>query len=178
MRLSNSNLELLRTRPQETKLYLSIFQPQAVFKARINNASAARGDRVIPFDTVSLGAYTDIKANATMWVGTSDGARDVGKIRVRSATSGNVTVSENSNIEWDDDLFLTVFYYFELWPVFPRIIANPSNEADSIFYKDYDIPYTNQNSILGTFINMGPNRAASLDPASNQVQLYYSSTGP
>lgn len=175
--LSPANLELIRTRPQQTNLYLSIFQPQAIFKARINNASITKGARVIAFDTVSLGSYTDIVEGMTMWVGSSNGAMDLGKIRVRSATSGQIIVSENSNIDWADNKFLTVFKYWELWPVFPRIINDPANAENVIFYKDYDIPYTNQNSILGTYINMGPNRAANLDPASGKVQLYYTASG-
>jgi hypothetical protein len=177
MRLSNSNLELIRSRPQRTKLYLSIFQPQIIFKARINNASIAEGERVIDYDTVSLGSYTAIEPNFSMWVGSTDGGQELGKIRVRSATSSQITVSENSDIDWADNAYLTVFRFVELWPVFPRIIQNPSSPEDVIFYKDFDIPYTNQNSILGTYINMGPNRAAWLDPASGQTQLYYSSTG-
>jgi len=175
--LSSVALETLRKRPQQTKLYLSIFEPQIVFQARINDASIARGEREITYDTVSLGSFTDIRAGATMWIGSTAGAMDVGKIRVRSATSSVITVSENSNIAWADNLFLTVFYYFELWPVFPRIIADPADDENVIFYKDYDVAYTNQNSILGTFVNIGPHRAANLDPASGQAQLYYSSTG-
>lgn len=175
--LSAANLEILRKRPQQTRLYLSIFEPQIIFQARVNNSSAARGDRVIPFDTVSSGSYTAIRPGATMWIGTTAGANDVGKIRVRSATSSQIVVSENSNINWADNLFLTVFYFFELWSVFPRIVQTSPGSEDVIFYKDYDIAYSNQNSILGTFINMGPNRAANLDIASGQAQLYWTSTG-
>jgi hypothetical protein len=177
MILSAANLQTLRTRPQQTRLYMSIFEPQIVFQARISDASIERGERVIEYDTVSLGNFNAIKAGATMWVGTTPGGNDIGKIRVRSATSSEITVSENSNIEWADNLYLTVFYYFELWPVFPRVIQNPSNDEDVIFYKDYDIPYTNQNSILGTFVNIGPHRAGYLDPASGQKQFYWTSTG-
>lgn len=177
MKLSAANLELLRTRPQTTKLYLSIFQPVAIFKAQVNNASAAKGDRVITFDSVSLGLYTYIQDGMTMWIGRTPGGMEVGKVRVRSATSTTITVSENSDISWADNLYLTIFRYWELWPVYPRIIQNPSNIEDVIFYKDYDIAYTNQNSILGTYVNAGPHRAALLDPASGQTQIYYSSTG-
>lgn len=171
MRLSNANLEVIRKRPQSTKLYMSIFEPQIVFQARVDGA-ISKGERVIPYDSVSLGSYTAIVPNATMWIGTSAGANDIGKIRIRSATSSEITVSENENIEWADNLYLTVFYYVELWPVYPRIINNPSNVEDVIFYKDYDIPYTNQNSILGTFLCMGPHRAGWTSESQ-----YYSSTG-
>jgi len=177
MRLNPAEQELLRTRPQTTKLYLSIFQPVAIFKAQVNDLSAGKGDRVITFDGVTLGLYTYIQDDMTMWVGTTPGGMELGKIRVRSATSTQITVSENSDIVWADNAYLTVFRYWELWPVYPRIIQNPSNDEDVIFYKDYDIPYTNQNSILGTYVNAGPHRAAWLDPASGQAQIYYSSTG-
>jgi hypothetical protein len=156
---------------------MSIYQPVAIFKAQVNNASAAKGDRTITFDTVTLGAYTAIENGMTMFVGSSPGGQEIGKVRVKSATSTQIVVSENSDIYWRDNLFLTVFRFHELWPVFPRIILNPSNNNDVIFYKDYDIVYSNQNSILGTFVNAGPHRAADLDPASGQARIYYSSTG-
>lgn len=177
MRLSNANLEILRTKPQGTHLYLSIFEPQIVFQAKINDSGIVRGARTITYDTVSFGSFSDILANSTMWIGTTAGAQDIGKIRIRSATSTVITVSENSNIEWADNLFLTVFKYIELWPIFTRIITDPADDENVIFYKDYDIPYSNQNSILGTYVNAGPHRAANLDPASGVVQLYWSSTG-
>lgn len=177
MRLSNSNLEIIRQRPQSAKVSLSIYQPQAIFKARVNNASIANGARTIDFDTVSFGSWTHITDGQTMWIGTTAGAMDVGKVRVRSATSSQIVVSENDNIEWADNLFLTVFNYWELWPVYPHIIRDPNNDENVIFYKDYDIAYTNQNSILGTFVNMGPHRAIELDPASGLAQIYYSATG-
>lgn len=172
MRLSSVQLEQLRTRPQSTQLHLSIFQPVAIFKAQINDASITRGARTITYDSVTLGSSAVIESGMTLLIGTTAGARDVGKIRVRSANGSAITVSENSNIEWSDNLHLTVLKYWELWPVFPRIVLNPANESDSIFYKDYDIPYTNENSILGTYPCAGPHRAIF-----KGSQIYYSSTG-
>lgn len=172
MRLSAANLEVLRTRPQSTTLHLSIFQPTSIFKARVNDSLIARGARTITYDTVTLGSFGVIEAGQTLLIGTTEGARDIGKIRIRSATSSVITVSENSNIAWADNLYLTVLHFNELWPVYPRITLNPANEADSIFYKDYDIVYSNQNSILGTFPCAGPHRALF---RGNQV--WYSSTG-
>jgi hypothetical protein len=177
MNLSAANLETLRSRPQSTKLYLSIFEPQIVMKCRVNNPSAGKGDRLITYDGVTLGSHNAVEDNYTMWVGTTDGAQDLGKIRIKNAGPSQFAVSENSNIDWQNDAYLTIFKYVELWPIFPRIISNPADVADSIFYKDFNIEYSNQNSILGTFVNAGPHRAANLDPASGQAQIYYSSTG-
>lgn len=177
--LTAAEQEIVRKRPQKTNLYLSIFEPQVIFRARIDSTSLSKGSRVIPYDTVSVGNYTIIPANATMWIGSTFGDNDVGKVRVRSATATEITVSENSDINWEgtNNYYLTVFYYIELWPIFPRIVQNNPNSENVTFYKDYDIEYTNQNSILGTFVNMGPHRAATLDPASGQTRIYWSSTG-
>ena len=177
MRLSTANLELLRSRPQTTKLYLSIFQPTAIFQARVNNASATSGDRVIPFDTVSLGNSTLVANGMTLWVGNTLGGQEIGKVRIRSITPTTITVSENDNIEWADNQYLTVYKYWELWPIYPRIIIDPADDENVLFYKDYDIPYSIQNTVLGTYVNAGPHRAGWLDPATGQKQLFWSSTG-
>lgn len=175
--ISAATLEILRKRPQKTVLNLSIFEPQVVFKARINSPGIGKGARVIAFDTVTVGSYTAIEDGMTMWVGSAAEPMFRGKVRIRSATSAEITVSENSDVEWTNGALLTVYRYWELWPVFPRIVQENPNSENVTFYKDYDIPYTNQNSILGTFINMGPHRAANLDPATGQAQLYWTASG-
>lgn len=175
-RLSQAQVNVMRQRPQNTQLYLSIYQPQVIFTAQINDASIGRGARVITFNNPT-GTYTNVENGMTMWIGSTFTGQDIGKIRVRSASSTTITVSENSNINWQNQQYLTVYKYVELWPIFPRIIQDPANALNTIWYKDYDIAYTNQNSVLGTYVNAGPHRAAILDPASNQARIYYSSTG-
>jgi hypothetical protein len=169
--------QILRKQPQSTKLYLSIFQPTAVFKARVNDVTITKGARIITYNNVSLGVVGQIRADMTMWVGLTPGGMELGKVRVRSAVGSQITVSENSNVDWRDNAYLTVFEYWELWPIFPRIISDPSNPENTLWYKDYDIAYTNQNSTLGTYVNAGPHRALNLDPASNLGRVYYTTTG-
>lgn len=171
MRLSSSQLEILRTQPQQATLYMSIFEPQVIFTATINDASIGKGARTITFNN-SSGSHLNIDPNFLLLVGTTAGASDVGKIRIRSATSNQFVVSENSNINWQNGLKLTVLKYVRLDPIYPRIVQNPANESDSIFYKDYDIPYSNQNSVLGTYPCAGPHRALF-----KGEQAWYSSTG-
>lgn len=175
MRLDSVDLEKLRKRPSRTKLDLFIFQPRVVMKCRLNDSDAAKNDRTIPYDTVSFGSYLSVESGMTLLIGTYEGGSDVGKVRIVSATSGQFKVSENSNIKWQNDLYLTVIRYWDLWPVFPRIIQDPSNETNVIFYKDYDIPYGNQNWYLGTFVNAGPHRPVFLVNGTGTV--YYTSTG-
>ena len=110
----------------------------------------------------------------TLLVGTSSGNDDVGRIRIRSATSSQFVVAENS-ISWADNLYLTVLRYWEVWPVYPRIISDPDDSENVIFYKDYDIAYTDQNSKFGSFVCAGPHRAAYIDESTGKARIYWSS---
>lgn len=135
MNLTPLQTDIIRSRPSNTQINLSIFQPRVIFKAKINNPSAQMGDRIIIYNSVSLGSIASIKSGMTLYVGTTDGARDVGIIRIRSVDGTQFIVSENNNINWQNGLFLTVIRYFDIWPVYPRIIQDPSNPVNVIFLR-------------------------------------------
>ena len=171
MRLSAPDLELSRTHPQSSEVFLSIFTP-TVAMACLVSGTMSSGVRDIPYKSVSTGSYTNIESGMTMLVGTSAGSDDLGKIRVKSATVSNIVVAENSHINWPLATHLTIQRYWELWPIYPRIISDPSNAEDVIFYKDYDVAYTDQNSALGAFPCAGTHRAGFVGDS-----FYYSATG-
>jgi len=173
--LGSSDVEKLQTRPHNTKLWLSIYQPKTVFAGQINKTSAAKGDRVLTYDNPS-GDYTKIKDGMTMFVGLTANSADKGKIRTRSSTSGTITVAENSHISWADNDYITVVDFFEINAVYPRIIQDPSDDESTLWYKDYDIVYTNQNSVLGSFVCMGSHFAGFLDDAGD-CWIYFTSSG-
>ena len=172
MIVTNEQLTLLRSRPHNTRLWLSIYQPTTVLAAQINDGSITKGDRSITFDTVTAGSYLLIQNGMTLNVGTTPGGFDKGTIRVRSATSTVLTVAENSHIDWSDGDYLTVVNFYEINPIYPRIISNPSDPTQTLWYKDYDTAYTNQNSILGSFVCMGPHHAGWSGDS-----VYYSASG-
>src|SRR5512139_1743834 len=94
---------LIATQPHRTKLYLSVYQPKTVLAARVNNASITWGERSIAYDGVTAGSVALVKPDMTMYVGSSAGANDKGRIRVKSIVTGTITVAENSYINWADD---------------------------------------------------------------------------
>jgi hypothetical protein len=169
-------LDLLKTRPQQTQLYLSIYQPQTALACRLNSTGTNKEMREIPFDTVTEGSFSLVEPGFILLVGSSAGSDDKGKIRVKDISPSVITVAENSHINWSDNDYLTILRFVEINPIFTRIIQNPSNELDVIFYKDYDIAYTNQNEVFGAFVNMGPHYAGVLDD-TGQCQVYYSASG-
>lgn len=174
--LSQAELDLYRTQPQGIELFLSIYKPNTVLACQVNDASIAKGARSITYNTVSSGNYANIVSGQTLWVGSTPGGRDLGKVRVKSATSSVLTVAENSHIRWTNGAYLTVVDVIDIVPIFPRIIADPANAENTIWYKDYDIAYTNQNELMGTFINMGPHRAGDLDD-NGECKFWFGSTG-
>lgn len=174
---TSSELALIRTQPHQLKMWLSVYRPTTVLACLVNDAAIARGARVITYDTVSSGSFANIRADYTMLVGTSAGASDVGRIRVRSADATTITVAENSDVAWADNLFLTVLKYVDLVPIFPRIIQDPANATNVIFYKDYDLAYTNQNSVLGTILCATNHKAGFRDPNTGIYQAYWTASG-
>ena len=152
--INASELTLLRTRPHRTKLHLSLYVPRVVFAAQVNNADATPGDRLIGYDNVSSGSYLNVVSGMTMYVGSSLGGHDKGRVRVKDAGTGSVVVAENWHIDWADDLYFTVVQYYEPWAVFPRIVLDATNIP--VFYKDQDITYTDQNDILDPIPMISP----------------------
>ena len=138
--LSPANLELSRTHPQSTELFLSVFQPSTVLSATVSGAVAV-GSITIPY-TATGGSSVSVEAGMTILIGNTAGARDVGKLRVRSIDASNIVVAENSGITWTGK-YLTVLRYFEAWPVYPRIINDPNNFIPLMFKNSFS-------SLLGT----------------------------
>ena len=169
-----SELNLLKTQPQRTKLFLSAYQPNTVFTG-MATGTLSKGATSIPFIN-SSGSPLLVEGEVfTMLVGTSQGGDEKGRIRVRSVTGTYVHVPINSHIDWDNGDYLTVLRYVEVNPVYQRIIQDPEDSMNTLWYKFSDIEYTNQNNVLGSFVCMGGHYAGFLD--GGQCNVYYSASG-
>jgi hypothetical protein len=157
--LTSPEKALLRATGHKAQLYLSILKPASVFTARVNMATPAKGARAITYDGDT--GEASVVEGMTLWVGTSAGASNVGKCRVRSinTTTNVLTISENSLV-WADDQYLTTKEEYTLWPIFPRF----TDAGD--FYKDYDIAYTDQNEQPPPIAIMGPPQCGFLTTGS------------
>lgn len=154
-----AEIALLRTRPHSTRLGLGVYKPSVMLACRVNNPSAAKGDIVIPYASVSQGSYTNVLPGMTLYVGTS--SKNKGRVRVRSITATQITVAENA-LEWNNWIYITIVKYFEPWGMYTRLVLNAA--VDAVFYKDYDIAYTDQNKKFDPVPIMGPNRAGIFAP--------------
>lgn len=166
--ITPTELALLRTRPHYTRLYLSVYRPTVLATATVASGYD-RGTIQIEFENVT-GDLNDVVNGMTVWVGSSPGDNDLGKLRIKDLDIPNnlLTLPENS-VVWSLGSYLTFLEFFEVWPVYPRIVY----DGDDIptFYKDYDIPYSDQNSIFDPVPMMGPHLAGMLE--GGQKQFYF-----
>ncbi len=137
MTITNTERDRQRTHPQYTKLYLSVLVPHQVYCGTVNGAHD-RGARDITVADVS-GTIGNIIEGQTILVGTSCGNASISRRRFKSRAGQVLTLDENS-VAWSDGDYITVLENWELWPIFPRFTVTPE-----VFYKDYDVTYTDEN---------------------------------
>lgn len=162
--LSAGSLTNLRTKQAEATLYLSIHQPSTLLAAQVNNASIARGARSIAYDTGSGALFSLAEAGQTLEVDTSTGTE---KIRIKSisgtVSNGTIGVAEN-DIVWADNQAIRIKHTYELWPIPPTIRSD-------VFYKDFDIAYSTQNSQPNPVAIGGSHQAIRLILASVSITI-------
>jgi len=165
-------LATLRSPGQWSKLFIAGSEmPRTIFNARVNQTFAAPTDTVKPYDKIAqvtydldgitpVGVYGDALPGMTCFVGTTGtgtGLHDVGIVRIRkAATSSVLYFGEESDIEWADNLILTVIDSMEIWPKHFRV-------ASSVSYVDYDVPYSDQHTVFAPVPIMGGDAVVELD---------------
>jgi len=146
-----TELAYLRSPGQFSKIYLGFPQPSTIFTCRVNQTFTTTDMiREFIYDG-GTGTYTDILPGMTIWVGLSAGARDVGMCRVRKApTSTVIYIGETSELDWADDLYITVKDDFGLWP------KHMFRDIDHVVFMDYDVAYSDQHEDFDPVPVMGP----------------------
>lgn len=149
--ITSPELTKLRGPGQWSALGLAIHSPATVYTARVNQTFTSL-DQVaqVTYDGGS-GTLASVLAGMTMYVGSIAGAYDKGMVRIRKTPSATVFyIGETSDIDWDDDDYLTVVNEFGLWP--KHIFIDPSN----VSFMDYDIAYAAQHSTFEPVPVLGP----------------------
>lgn len=161
--LSAGDLTLLRGERHRFKEYLAVMQPAVVLACQLNGAPTGDPVTQITYDNVTQGAFGNVVAGMTLWVGTSAGGRQKGTCRIRKAATANTLyVAEDSAIDWTDDDHLTVVLNYEFWIKYPRIIVN----EDITFYKDWEVAYSDQHSKWAPVAILGPPDCQFINPGT------------
>lgn len=157
---------------------LFLLQPTVVFQARVNLASPVFPLDQIPFDTVTTGAYTDIKVGQTVLLGSSAGASDLGRQRVRKTpTSSILYVGRSSQgvgdgeLNVSDNQYITVIDLYMVWSKIGYIDPDTGEQ-----FKDSDIDYVDQTSSPPPVSNCGPGTAATIDSGTGKITVQFVGT--
>lgn len=145
--------------------HLYFYQAPAVLKARVNMPGTITYPVTeLTFDGVTLGDYTDVVADLTLLLGSTDGGDEYGRTRVQNvATSTTIPVGRVSQGNNDgelnvvDNAFVTVLLEFRVWSKLPY--SAPSG----IDYKDANIEVGDYNENPPPQANMGTGFADYID---------------
>lgn len=155
---------------------LFIHSPAILFQARINSATLGQVVTSIPFDTMTPGSSFAI-GGKTLLVGTAAGRDDLGRVRVRSASSDTLYINRASKgtrdgeVVADDNAYLTVIDQYAVWAKIPYI--GPLGEI----YKDAELPVGNNMKDLSPVAVMGPSVAGTIAAATGLLTVAFDGTG-
>ncbi len=165
-----------------SELRFFILRPVTIFAARLNEPDAVTYPRAqFAFDGVTTGAFGDIVPGMTLLLGSSAGADDYGRQRIRkSATSSIMYIGRSSRgfhdgeINLIDDAYVTVLNEYRIWSKIPFISTQDEDIGGYIgdLFKDADIE-------VGTFTddeeppvaNAGPPAAGTIDSGTSKLQV-------
>lgn len=161
--------------------HLFFHQPTPVFKARVNMASATYPATSLVYDGVTLGAFGDVRVNQTLILGSTDGADDLGKVRVQnlpdadSIPIGRVSRGngEDGTLDIQDNAYITVLDEFLPWAKIPRFVL----EGVGSVYKDSDVEVGDYNEDIPPISNSGPFFADYIDPITGLITVQFPLNG-
>jgi hypothetical protein len=150
---------------------LFLLQPEIIFAARVNQATITYPLLEVTFDGVTTGAYTDIIPGMTVVFGSSAGASDLGRQRIRKvATSDTLYMGRSSRgtndgeIDIADDTYITVWNDYRVWGKIPySVVTEDGGDVSVIWYKDGDFEVGTWTTNLPPVSNIGPGVIATID---------------
>jgi hypothetical protein len=169
----------LRTRPQRAKWYLAVHRPASIYHTQLASAAGHWPTTSLVLSTDSpTGNVADTASDMTVFVGSTSGGSEKGRIRLRDAlTTTNAKIAEAGSglIDFAEGDHFTVMNLFEPYTRFPRV-ANLGTDSLSAWVMDYSNAYTDQfENWVGT-IRMGPPAAAIMDGGTTTINYVGTST--
>jgi len=156
--------------PHMVRHFMSIYQPTLVYTGTVAGGPA-RGARAITVSNVS-GTISNVRAEDTVVVKTSAGVAKSTR-RFKSRVGQVLTLDENS-VSWTNGDILYVYHDIRVWGVWPREpnVAAVGAPAMYVWYKDYDVAYTDQNLKPPPVAIMGWHRAKIMHGSSVVFNLH------
>lgn len=155
-----------------------ILEPEIILQARVNLASPVYPIGEIPFDNVTVGTYDYALAGMTFFLGSTPGANDLGRGRLRlNAATNTLYIGRSSRgvregeVTATDNAYITVFNLFGVHS--KQYYINSSG----VTYKDGYIVYTDQNDESNPVANTGSPFAGTIDATTGLLECTLTGSG-
>lgn len=157
-----------------SQYYLYVHQPAAVFKARANMPGAITYPITeLVYDTVTVGAYTDVQQGMTLLLGTAEGLDDLGRVRVQNPPdSDSISIGRTSRgthdgeLDIQDNAYITALADFRVWAKIPF-------DAISTQYKDTNIAIGDNTTDIPPVANCGASTAGTIDSVTDLLTVEF-----
>lgn len=149
---------------------LFLLQPATIFAARVNQSSFTYPLGECEFDTVTTGAFGDIKVGMTLLFGTAAGDDDLGRQRIRKvADSDTIFFGRSSQgvrdgeVKLQDNAYITVLDDYRVWAKIPYI------DDDGNIFKDHDLVVGTLTDDIPPKANGGVGQLDTIDSVSSKI---------
>lgn len=174
MPISASDIQKLRNaRNHRIELVLNKVPLIPVATARINQSSFTYPINAVAVDNTSVAWVTAVKRGQAFSIGTTEGGNDVTWGTVKQAPSSGVFYFDvksrgepgyalDIHSQLEDDLYITVYAHKPPWSLYSAI-------RNKLFYKEWDIAFTDQTIEPVPIVNMGHHQQVSITDATVQL---------
>lgn len=167
-----------RTHPYFAKGYLYIHKPPVVFKARVNQGSFNYPLLEVAYNTVTVGAYTDVVENMLVLFGSAEGLDDLGRQRVRVIPNSTKLFigwssrgTRDGEVNLANGAYITVLDDRRVWQRTPRFLE------DGTALKDGTILPGNFPQKQPPVANAGVGYAQFVDPITEVITVIFPKDG-
>lgn len=164
--------------------HLYFDSPPVVFKARVNGEPTSYPATELSFDGVTAGAFGDILPDMLLTLGTTEGASDLGSVRVHafpdsdSIPLGRISRGrERGTLDIQDNAYITVYDDYRPWAKIPKMVLDPETGEDITTYKDANIPVLSYNEEIPPVANSGPHFADYIDADTEVITVTFPMNG-
>jgi hypothetical protein len=142
---------LLRSDNQRADLYLYVHKPKTVFSCQVSVTPITQDQAKTLTYNNPTGNAADVWPGMTLKVGTTPGASDLGRLRVRSidADTSKLNFGETSEIVWVVGQYLTIVEDFQIW-------ARRLDFKGGVWNLEGELKYTDQHKIMDPVPVLGP----------------------
>ena len=167
--------------PHHARYYAWFLNPEPVFAAQVNyplyrvNSNDSVVYLIVP-KSITTGAVTDIKKDMWIWIGSSAGASDYGRARIRTEDASYIYVAAPVNTHDGElyplaDAYITVFEDYRVW------MKPPLATALGGYFMDEDIGSQTVGYDQLPVANGGPWYANHIDPSTGVITVTFPPDG-